>query len=67
MRKPRRSAVSGLPGWLVRFIETGEIPQDGTEDARQFLNWQLLPGWPAFMGLQWPDPSVREPERLPRA
>jgi len=72
MRKPlsalQHVTRRGRPLWMERFLETGELPEDCSEDAHQFCNWQLLAGFHRTGGRDWPDPeTVRQPERIPRA
>ena len=41
---------------MVRYFEDGTVPEKGTEDHQQYLNWTLLPGYSDFYKLGWPDP-----------
>jgi len=63
-----RGQRTGIPAWMQLFLETGQLPEDCTEDAAQFNDWQLLAGHYRTEGRNWPDPdTVRKPERIPRA
>jgi hypothetical protein len=66
-RKPNRTpnTPTGLPAWMERYLETGEVPEDYTEEARAFCAWQLLAGYSRYYGLGWPDPDVRRPDKYP--
>ena len=67
-KKVGRAQRGQIPQWLTLFLKTGELPEDCSEDAHQFCDWQLLAGFHRGEGRNWPDPNtVRQPDRIPRA
>ena len=55
-RRRVRGQVAQLPDWMVAFLKDGTVPDAGTEDHQQYLNWTLLPGYSDFYKLGWPEP-----------
>ena len=52
-KRKARTALSKVPTWWLRFIETGERLPDDHPDADQFFAAWLLAGWAKHQG--WPE------------
>lgn len=53
----QRTKVTQVPAWLTHYLETGEEPEPGTADDREFHAWYLIAGHGEGKG--WPAPQYQ--------